>query len=72
MKHLQKSILDINDDAIVEAEIIIDIMPCSDSSAPNSTLITGHAEPSKESGSPRLINAIYIITRSNENIGPSE
>ena len=51
---------DISPDIIVPPEIIIDTKPIYDSGTSNAALIVGHAEPRSESGSPKLINAIYI------------
>ena len=45
-------------DMIVPAEIIIEIIPAIERVAEKSFDIIGHAEPSKESGSPRLIKEI--------------
>ena len=45
-------------DMIVPAEIIIEIIPAIERDAEKSFDIIGHAEPSKESGSPRLIKEI--------------
>ncbi|MNV82600.1 hypothetical protein D3C71_1763450 [compost metagenome] len=44
-------------DTIVPAATIINNRPAVSSGAPKSTCMTGHAEPSKESGSPKLIKA---------------
>ena len=53
---------------IVQPEMIIVTMPIYEISTENSLCITGHADPSKESGRPRLMNAKYIIASNNENI----
>ena len=44
-------------DTIVPKAIIIYIIPAYDRRTLNCGYITGHAAPSKESGSPKLINA---------------
>ena len=44
-------------DTIVPAAIIIEMMPAEETEVPSSGYMTGHAEPSRESGSPRLMNA---------------
>ena len=44
-------------ETIVPAEIIIDMIPAYETGTPNSWYMVGHAEPSRESGSPRLIKA---------------
>lgn len=41
----------------------LDTIPAEPRDEPISGQITGHAEPSKESGSPRLIKARYIIIK---------
>ena len=43
-------------DTIVPAAIIIEMMPAEETEVPSSGYMTGHAEPSRESGSPRLMN----------------
>lgn len=53
---------------IVPAHIITEIMPANDSGASNSMRITGQAEPSNESGNPKLIKLNYIIAISKPNI----
>ncbi|MNR54998.1 hypothetical protein D3C85_1752890 [compost metagenome] len=50
-------------DTIVPPATTIDKIPADPKEAPISGHITGQAEPSNESGSPRLINARYIIIR---------
>ena len=45
-------------DTTVPAETTIEMYPASDSGAPSSACMTGHALPSTESGSPRLMNAM--------------
>ena len=55
-------------DTTVPAEIIIETIPAYDSCALRSVTIIGQAEPSKESGKPRLINDKYIIASKIENI----
>ncbi|GIP14738.1 hypothetical protein J40TS1_03800 [Paenibacillus montaniterrae] len=44
-------------ETIVPPAIIIEISPAEPIDAPISGHMTGHADPSKESGSPKLINA---------------
>ena len=44
-------------DAIVQTEIISVITPAHETDASRSECITGQAEPSKESGNPKLIKA---------------
>lgn len=41
----------------VPQDTIMEIMPAKDMGASNSFCMEGHAEPSRESGSPRLIKA---------------
>ena len=42
---------------MVPPEMIMVTTPAKEAGTPNCGWITGHAEPSRESGSPRLINA---------------
>ena len=44
-------------DTMVPPAMIIEITPAKESGAPNCSCISGQAEPSSESGSPRLIKA---------------
>ena len=44
-------------DTTVPSEMIMEMMPAQDTGAPSSALMDGHAEPSSESGSPRLTKA---------------
>jgi len=44
--------------AIVPPEIIMETIPANDSGTLNESFIAGHAEPSNESGKPRLTNAM--------------
>jgi len=44
-------------DRIVPPAIIMLMIPAQDTGTFNAPYITGHAEPRRESGSPRLINA---------------
>lgn len=50
-------------DTMVPPAMIMDTIPAEPRDEPISGQITGHAEPSKESGSPRLIKARYIIIK---------
>ena len=52
-------------EVIVPALITVDTIPANDSGTPSSGCIVGHAAPSSESGSPRLIKLTYIIVISN-------
>ena len=45
-------------ETMVPAAMIMETAPAAETEAPNSTCMTGQAEPSSESGSPRLIKAI--------------
>jgi len=56
-------------DTIVLPAITIEIIPAVPNDACRSVLITGHADPSNESGKPKLINAKYIIIRKKVAIG---
>src|SRR3546814_6465605 len=47
----------------VPPAIIMEMIPAKWMGTAKSTYIVGHAGPSNESGSPRLINARYITTR---------
>jgi hypothetical protein len=42
---------------IVPNEIVMDMIPAALKGTPKSLRITGQAEPSKESGNPKLMNA---------------
>ena len=55
-------------DMTVPTDMIMDMIPALENGTPNCGYIVGHAQPSSESGRPRLINEIYIIGRSTENI----
>ena len=44
--------------ATVPPEIIIETIPAHESGTDSSVTMVGHAAPSRESGSPRLINAM--------------
>lgn len=44
-------------ETMVPAEMIIVTSPIAETGAPSSTRMTGHAEPRRESGSPRLTKA---------------
>jgi hypothetical protein len=55
------SLSDIRLDTTVPHEIIMVTIPAYERDTSNCSYIVGHAEPSKESGSPRLIKAIYMI-----------
>ena len=44
-------------EATVPAEMIMVTMPIAESGAPRSWCMTGHADPRRESGKPRLIQA---------------
>ena len=44
-------------DTMVPAAMIMEITPAKESSAPKSRRMTGQAEPSSESGRPRLMKA---------------
>ena len=60
---------DIRLETIVPAQITIVMTPAIGSGASSSARTTGHAEPSRESGRPRLMNDKYIIGSKNESIG---
>ena len=49
---------------IVPTEIIIKTMPEYETGTPSCGYMAGHAEPSRESGRPRLIKEAYITARS--------
>ena len=51
-------------ETIVPSAMIMEMMPAYESGTPNSVFIVGQAEPSRESGRPRLIKARYMIVRS--------
>ena len=51
---------------IVQPDITIVKIPAYDKGMFSSSLMIGQADPSSESGRPRLINATYIITISND------
>ena len=53
---------------IVLTDTIAEIIPTYEMGTPNSTNIDGHAEPSTESGKPKLINERYIIDTKSINI----
>jgi hypothetical protein len=63
---------DIRLEIMVPPDIIIDSIPINDIETPISWCITGQAEPSNESGNPKLIKAIYIKTISSVYICTSE
>lgn len=44
---------------------IIEITPANESGTFNVSYMTGHAEPSRESGSPRLIKEMYMTISNN-------
>ena len=46
-------------DRMVHRETTVERMPIKETGTPSSRCITGHPEPSKESGSPRLTKARY-------------
>jgi len=48
------------EDMIVIKDMDINTYPAQDEGTLNSTCISGHPEPSKESGSPRLIYIRYM------------
>ena len=56
---------DISPEIIVPPEIIMETKPMYESGTPKSTRMVGHAEPSSESGRPKLMKARYITARSN-------
>jgi hypothetical protein len=53
-------------DIMVHPAISIVNIPAYDIGTPSSPYIIGHADPSKESGSPRLINEMYMIASNKE------
>jgi hypothetical protein len=53
-------------DITVPTEIRVVTMPIAESSTPKTWCISGQAEPSSESGRPRLINAKYMIAKSSD------
>ena len=55
-------------ETVVPTEISIVIIPADASDTPRSLCISGHAAPRSESGSPRLINARYIIASNSDAI----
>ena len=57
-----------SDDMIVIRQIVIETHPAKDDGTLIDTCIVGHAEPSRESGKPRLMNDKYIIAISNDAI----
>ena len=48
-------------DAIVPPAMIIETIPAYETGTPNSTCMIGHAEPSNESGRPKLMKLRYIM-----------
>lgn len=56
-------------ETIVPEQIIIDIIPAHERGTAKSADMTGHADPSRESGKPRLIKERYMIESSREYIG---
>jgi hypothetical protein len=54
---------------IVPPEISMETIPAYEDGTAISPRMTGHAEPSRESGNPRLTNDIYIITINRAAIG---
>lgn len=55
-------------ESMVKQAIIMVTMPATETSAPISAEMVGHAEPKRESGKPRLIKAKYTIAIKNANI----
>ena len=58
----------IKDEMIVIKAMAIDTYPAYEDGTPIVVCITGQAEPSRESGSPRLTNARYITANNREPI----
>jgi hypothetical protein len=58
----------ISAEMIVMNDIAIDTYPAYEEGTPKAACITGHPEPSSESGSPRLTNIRYITASNRENI----
>ena len=57
-----------SDDMIVIRLVVIETYPAYDDGTPIDICIVGHAEPSRESGKPRLMNDKYMIAISNDAI----
>ena len=57
-----------SEEIIVIRHVVIATYPAKDDGTPIDTCIVGHAEPSRESGKPRLMNDKYIIAISNDAI----
>lgn len=53
------SLLEKRLDTMVPREMMVERIPIKETGTPSSRCITGHPEPSKESGSPRLTKARY-------------
>jgi hypothetical protein len=61
VENLARILLDKKLDMIVPIHIVIERYPATATGASNPARMTGQALPSSESGSPRLMNAAYII-----------
>ena len=65
---LRMSVGLMSEEIIVIRHVVIATYPAKDDGTPIDTCIVGHAEPSRESGKPRLMNDKYIIAISNDAI----
>ena len=54
------------EETMVLAAMIMEIRPAAERGTPRSACMTGQPEPRRESGSPKLIKARYIMARSSE------